>query len=257
MARPIASTSTTGLSASDRTRSRSWIIRSSTILTSVDRNVYVPARHGFDVLRVSQVREHGVPGGIESFDMTDLQHEAVAAGQRDQAIGLGDGTGDRLFDQHVHAVAEQLFGDFVMVGGGGGDDGRVDAACAARRDRDRRRCRIRRPRARGRPAAGRRLRPVPRRRATGADGRGCFPDDHIPRRPHAVGSRRFPPVTAAAVTPFGLGLQFARANGSPPAAADRWRAGFRARDPSPPGLGTAGDALRPGREYRRPRSRSV
>ena len=127
----MASTSTTGLSASDRARSRSWIIRSSTMLTSVDRKVYVPGAHGFDVLRASQVREHGVPGGIESFHMADLQHEVVAAGQRDQAIGLGDGTGDRLFDQHMHAVAEQLFGHFVMVCGGGGDDGRVDAAVAA------------------------------------------------------------------------------------------------------------------------------
>ena len=64
---------------SDKTRSRSWIIRSSTTPTSVERKLKGQARDRFDVLGVAQVRQRGGQCRIEPLHVSHLEHGSAAA----------------------------------------------------------------------------------------------------------------------------------------------------------------------------------
>lgn len=74
------------------------------------------------------MRPHGVQGGIESLHVTDLQDPLTPGCDVDELIGLGDGPRDRLFDEDMDVVAQQLQGHLVVVRGGRGDDRGVNGA---------------------------------------------------------------------------------------------------------------------------------
>ncbi len=57
--------------------------------------------------------------------VADLQHALRLPGQRDQPVGLLQGGGDRLLDQHVPAGPQRRLGQREMRLRRGGDDHRV------------------------------------------------------------------------------------------------------------------------------------
>ena len=62
-------------------------------------------------------------GGVAE-QVADLQDEVGLAGEGGQAVGLGEGGGEGLFDEDVAVGEEGPFGEVEMgVGGGGYDDG--------------------------------------------------------------------------------------------------------------------------------------
>ena len=78
-----------------------------------------------DVLGLQRQPLHLFKGGIEAFDVADLQHGSAPLGGGDQFLGLGEVGGQRLLDQHGDAARQEVGGDGVMGEGGGGDDGGV------------------------------------------------------------------------------------------------------------------------------------
>ena len=54
---------------------------------------------------------HFLKGGIEAFDVADLQKRAVFLRQTDEVFGLGDREGQRLFDQDRNAATKEFAGD--------------------------------------------------------------------------------------------------------------------------------------------------
>lgn len=70
-----------------------------------------------------EVRQEGLHGGIESFEMADLQDTVNGGGLRDEPIGFRDGAGDGLLDQEMQAGVES-HGGRCGVGAGGRADGR-------------------------------------------------------------------------------------------------------------------------------------
>ena len=53
-------------------------------------------------------------GGIEALDVPDLQGHAVALGDADKVLGLGERAGEGLFDQEGNALAQKVARDGVM-----------------------------------------------------------------------------------------------------------------------------------------------
>ena len=63
--------------------------------------------------------------GGEALEMPDLQHQAAFRRQRGEVVRLGQGTGDRLFHQHVLAGAQCRGGEGVVRLGRRGHHQRV------------------------------------------------------------------------------------------------------------------------------------
>ena len=70
----------------------------------------------------------GGDGGVEAFEVADLEDAAVAGGGVDEGVGFGDRGGDGFFDEDVDAGGEEGAADGGMGGGGYGDDGGIDEA---------------------------------------------------------------------------------------------------------------------------------
>jgi hypothetical protein len=60
-------------------------------------------------------------GGVEAFEVADLNEAVVLVGEVDELICLGESGGDGFFDKQVQACCEQG-GGYVEVGGGGNAD---------------------------------------------------------------------------------------------------------------------------------------
>ena len=132
----------------------SWIIRSSTTPTSVERKVKPLARTASMYLGRANVRRGGAEGRIEPLDVADLEHDVAPPGGGHQLVGLGRRGAERLFDQQVDAGFEKLAGDAMVQAGGRGDHRGVELVEQIGIVGQRLRCGTRRPRARGWPAAG-------------------------------------------------------------------------------------------------------
>ena len=108
---PIASIDAIGERTMCSIRSMSWIMRSSTTLTSVPRGLNGASR--FDSMKRGrgQLVRDGEDHGVEPLQVADLQHEPLARGERDQLARLVGRRRDRLLDQHVGAGGEEVAGD--------------------------------------------------------------------------------------------------------------------------------------------------
>ena len=127
-ATPKASTDRNGERTSESTTSMSWIIRSNTTPTSIERNVKPDARTAsmnFGFRAWGRCRREG---RIESLDVSDLEHELLSPGQLDQFIGLGHGRADGLLDEQMRPCFQKIDGQAVVQHGRRGDHGRIDAA---------------------------------------------------------------------------------------------------------------------------------
>jgi hypothetical protein len=87
-----------------------------------------PQPAAFDEMGVFHELFQALYARIEALDMTDLEEEFFALCVGDQFIGIGQLRGQGFFDQKMHAVIEEVFGDAVM--GFGRDDNahRIDEA---------------------------------------------------------------------------------------------------------------------------------
>lgn len=56
----------------------------------------------------------GLKGGVEPFNMADLQSEIIFFGNFDQLIRLAGCGGDGFLDEGVNAVFEKEFGHLMM-----------------------------------------------------------------------------------------------------------------------------------------------
>ncbi len=67
-------------------------------------------------------------GGVEAFEMADLEDSVVARGGFDQAVGFGQGGRDGFFDEHVEPGFEQSAADLGVGDGGNGYDRGIGVA---------------------------------------------------------------------------------------------------------------------------------
>jgi hypothetical protein len=63
----------------------------------------------------------GQEGGIEAFDMADLELDIGLADQLDELAGLFHRAGEGFFDEYVFALTDGFFTEFKMERGGGYD----------------------------------------------------------------------------------------------------------------------------------------
>ena len=68
----------------------------------------------------------GVDGGVETFEVADLDEAIVLPGEGDELIGLCEGGGEGFFDEDVEAGGEQGRGGCGVMDGGDADAGGVD-----------------------------------------------------------------------------------------------------------------------------------
>ena len=106
----------------------SWIIRSSTTLTSVPRSLNGASRCDSMKRGVPSVPAEREDRGIEALEVADLQDAAAARGDCDQRARLPGRLGDRLLDQHVHAALEAILRDREVQRRRRGDADRIDLA---------------------------------------------------------------------------------------------------------------------------------
>ena len=118
----------------------SWIIRSSTTPTSVERKVKPLARTASMYFGLRSCDAAAVEGRIESLDVADLEHDAAPPGDGHQFVGLGQRGTERLFDQHVDAGFEQFAGRCDGAGWWGRRSRRRRADPAGRHSRPAPRC---------------------------------------------------------------------------------------------------------------------
>ena len=94
---PTASILRTSLWTIDNTRSKSWIIRSSTTPISVERNVNPLVRTVSIYFGSAMCGDSGGKSRIETLHVADLQHQIALLGQGDQFIGFGWNSGTAVF----------------------------------------------------------------------------------------------------------------------------------------------------------------
>ena len=79
-----------------------------------------------DELGLKRVFLELLEGGIETFNVSDLDEHFSPAGAFDEAFGLIQSGGERFFDQKGNARTEKFYGDGVMPAGGHGENRRVN-----------------------------------------------------------------------------------------------------------------------------------
>ena len=85
---------------------------------SVPRSEYGPEPMGFDEPRMRQVFFKSAQDRVETFDVADLQDQAVARSQVSKFGGMHSVVGDRLLDEHMFAFCKQRARDCVVRIGG-------------------------------------------------------------------------------------------------------------------------------------------
>ena len=88
-------------------------------------------REDAHAVRLEEDRAPNLPlqraeGRVEALDVADLQDRTPGGGRADHLVGLGQGAGDRLLDEHVDAGREAGAGDLPVAHGRGRDAHRVD-----------------------------------------------------------------------------------------------------------------------------------
>ena len=106
----------------------SWIIRSNTTPTSIERKVKPEARtasmnFGFRAWGVAAAR-----AGLNRSTCPTWSTSLLSPGQFDQFVGLGHGRADGLFDEQVRACFQKIDGQAMVQHGRRGDHRRIDAA---------------------------------------------------------------------------------------------------------------------------------
>jgi hypothetical protein len=110
----------------------------------VENYVDIERTGGEDGKPVS-LKEHGAAefgldgehGRVEALKVSGLQDAAAFGGASDEVVGLGEGGDQGLFDEQVEARVEEGRGYRMMVDGGNGDGGRVQAEIGAKEFIDR------------------------------------------------------------------------------------------------------------------------
>ncbi len=65
-------------------------------------------------------------GGVEAFDVSDLDGDAAAVGEGEQLVSLGEGAGEGFFDEDGAALFDEVASDGAVCGGWDGDACGVD-----------------------------------------------------------------------------------------------------------------------------------
>jgi hypothetical protein len=73
----------------------------------------------------------GEDGGVEALKVADLEDAVVPGGEGDEGVGFREGGGDGLFDEAVDAGLKKLRRGVVVMDGGNGDGGGVEAEIGA------------------------------------------------------------------------------------------------------------------------------
>ena len=60
-------------------------------------------------------------GGVESLKVTNLENTVILLRQVDQTLGLNEVDGDRLFDQNVNSILNEIYGEGIVQTRGDGD----------------------------------------------------------------------------------------------------------------------------------------
>ncbi len=76
---------------------------------------------GFDELGAGELGFEGAQGGVEAFDVADLEDEFLFLGDANQFAGLGGVVGNRFFDEEMAAFIKKQGADLVVGAGRGGD----------------------------------------------------------------------------------------------------------------------------------------
>jgi len=74
---------------------------------------------GLDETRLSGDGLHVAEGGVESFDVADLENQAILLSKVDQFGGLKGSLGHRFFDEDMFAGGKERFADLEMSVGWG------------------------------------------------------------------------------------------------------------------------------------------
>jgi hypothetical protein len=69
---------------------------------------------------------HGEDGGVEALEVAGLEDAVTTVRAGDEIVGLGEGGGERLFDEQIEAGVEELRGHGVVKDRGHGDRGGVE-----------------------------------------------------------------------------------------------------------------------------------
>ena len=91
--------------------SRSWIIRSSTTSTSSERGVKMLSRCASKNIGLLSSGNVARTAGLKRSKMSGLRDPPMLLCQRDEFVGFSNRDGQRLLDQHVHAVLHQFAAD--------------------------------------------------------------------------------------------------------------------------------------------------
>ena len=81
---------------------------------------------GLEEHGVVELGEGGGDGGVEALEMTDGDDAVEGGGELEDAVGIGEGSGEGLLDEEVEAGEKELLGDGGVVDGGDADGSGVE-----------------------------------------------------------------------------------------------------------------------------------